>query len=407
MLFDDARYLTVSEVNAQARALLEEVHGDVCVTGEVSNFKNHASGHLYFTLKDAECQLRAVCFRSDASRLGFDLEDGMKVRTRGRLTIYAAYGQYQLVVYALERSGQGELEQAFRELKDRLAKEGLFDAARKRALPRYPRKIAVVTSPTGAAVRDIVSTLRRRWPALCVVLCPVRVQGEQAAEEIAAMLDSLARIDGLDLVILGRGGGSLEDLWAFNDERVARAIHRCSVPLVSAVGHETDFTIADFVADLRAATPTMAAEVAVPLLEEIRADLDHTVRRLRLFIEAKLRLAGGRVRELLRSYALGKIKARVEHAMQTHDLRMEGLLRRMTDVIRKKESKLLEVTARLRGLDARAILERGYALCSDHATGKVIRSATGAAAAGNVRVTFHDGDVLTVVKEKIHEQGRG
>jgi exodeoxyribonuclease VII large subunit len=407
MLFDDVRYLTVSEVNARARALLEETYADVWVTGEVSNFKSHTSGHLYFTLKDSESQLRAVCFRSDASRLGFAPEDGMKVQARGRLTIYEAYGQYQLVVYALERFGRGELERAFRELKDRLAKEGLFDAAHKRELPRYPERVAVVTSPTGAAVRDIVSTLQRRWPALSVVLCPVSVQGDRAAEEVAAMLDRLPEIGGLDLVIVGRGGGSLEDLWAFNDERVARAIYRCPIPVVSAVGHETDFTIADFVADVRAATPTMAAEVAVPNVDDVTADLDQKTRRLVLFMEAKLRLAGGRVRELLRSYALGKVKARVEHAMQTHDLRIESLLRRMIEALRAKKSALLELTTRLEGLDARSILERGYTLCSDQATGRVIRSASGAVAAGNVRVTFHDGDVLTVVKEKIHEQGRG
>jgi exodeoxyribonuclease VII large subunit len=405
-LFDDIRRLTVSEANAEARALLEEAYADVWVTGEVSNYKGHTSGHLYFTLKDSESQLRSVCFRSDARRLGFELEDGMQVHARGRLTIYEAYGQYQLVVNALERSGVGELERAFRELKERLAKEGLFDPAHKMRLPRYPAKVAVVTSPTGAAIHDILSTLERRWPALCVVLCPVSVQGERAPEEIVAMLGRLPEIDGLDLVILGRGGGSLEDLWAFNDERVARAIYTCPIPLVSAVGHETDFTIADFVADARAATPTMAAEMAVPHIDEVSADLDQKMRRFNLHMASMLRFYDGRVRELLRSYALGKIKARIEHAMQTHDLRIENLLRRMAEGIRARQAKLLELTARIAGLDARSILQRGYALCSDYETGTVVRTADGAVAAVNLRVTFHDGDVLSVVKEKIDEQHR-
>ena len=258
MLFDDVEYLTVSEVNNRVRALLDETFPDICVLGEVSNFKGHTSGHLYFTLKDSEAQLRAVCFRSDARRLDFEIEDGMQVLARGRLTVYEAYGQYQLVAYAVERAGAGALEAAFRRMKEKLLKEGLFDPDHKKPLPPFPKKIAVVTSPTGAAVRDIVSTLRRRWPAIEVLLCPVRVQGDQAVGEIVRALDALSTLDGVDLVIVGRGGGSLEDLWAFNEEPVARAIYRCPIPVVSAVGHETDFTIADFVADMRAATPTMA-----------------------------------------------------------------------------------------------------------------------------------------------------
>jgi len=404
MLFDDVEYLTVSEVNGQVRTLLEDTYRDVCVLGEVSNFKNHTSGHLYFTLKDSASQLRTVCFRREASRLGFDLEDGMKVQARGRLTLYEAYGQYQLVAYAIEPSGVGALEQAFRKLKEKLEGEGLFDPEHKKPLPAYPAKIAVVTSPTGAAVRDIVTTLTQRWPALSVLLCPVRVQGNQAAGEITRALDSIPQRGDIDLVILGRGGGSLEDLWAFNEEAVARAIHRCPIPVISGVGHETDFTIADFVADTRAATPTMAAQMAVPSVEDITMMLNQTIDRLIQFVSSKLEIRSSRLQELVRSYALLRVKSRIEHAMQTHDLHMERLSRRMLERVRIDKARLAEMTTRLEGLDARAILERGYSLCSEPDTGKIVRSADRAAKAGSLQVTFHDGEVLTEVKETIHER---
>jgi exodeoxyribonuclease VII large subunit len=407
MLFDDVRYFTVSEVNAQVRTLLEETYPDVCVLGEVSNFKSHTSGHLYFTLKDSESQLRAVCFRRDASRIGFDLEDGMKVLARGRLTVYEGYGQYQMVAHAIEAYGTGELELAFRKLKERLDKEGLFDPEHKRSLPVYPKRIAVVTSPTGAAIRDIISTLRRRWPALDVLLCPVRVQGEQAAAEIAHALELLPKVDDVDLIIVGRGGGSLEDLWAFNEEPVARAIYECPIPIISAVGHETDFTIADFVADARAATPTMAAEMAVPLGDDVLAGIDQNMNRLMLQVNSRLNIHKGRLRELVRSYALGRVRSQIEHAMQRHDMKMERLRDRVVEVIRDRRGRLAETLARLDGLDARAILERGYTLCSDYKTGRIIRSASGAFEARSVQITFHDGDVLTEVKEKIHERRQG
>jgi exodeoxyribonuclease VII large subunit len=323
------------------------------------------------------------------------------------LTVYEPYGQYQLVAYAIQQSGAGELEAAFRKMKEKLLKEGLFDADQKKTLPRFPRRIAVVTSPTGAAIRDILSTLRRRWPALEVVLCPVRVQGDQAAGEIVRALETLARVDDIDTVIVGRGGGSLEDLWAFNEEAVARAMYRCPLPIVSAVGHETDFTIADFVADVRAATPTMAAELAVPLAEEVMTKVGRNLTRLAQSMAGRIETRLARLQELLRSYALGKVRGRIEHAMQTHDLRMEALRRRVFEIIRTKGAKLAETIARLEGLDTRAILQRGFTLCSDEESGRMLRSAVHAAATENVRITFHDGDVLTRVKEKRHERRQG
>ncbi|MEJ2721105.1 MAG: exodeoxyribonuclease VII large subunit [bacterium] len=399
MPHDERSYYTVSEINAEIREIIEGAHADVTVLGEISNFKRHTSGHLYFTLKDANAQLRTVCFRGNASAIKFDIEDGLQVLASGRLTLYEPYGQYQLVAYTLQPAGVGELELAFRQLRERLEREGLFDPEHKRPLPEYPFRIAVVTSPTGAAVRDIITTLRRRWPPAEILLYPVAVQGEQAAPQIVRALELLPGVDGLDVIIVGRGGGSLEDLWAFNEEIVARAIYDCPVPVVSAVGHETDFTISDFVADARAATPTMAAEIAVPEVQGVLAVLDERANRLVRFADGLFRLRRSRLDELLRSYALGRVKGQVEHYMQSLDFKLETLHRVTGDGIRSRRNSFSTLMTRLDGLDAKKVLLRGYTICSEAATGRVIRSAGGAVEAGNVRITFSDGRVDAEVKK--------
>ncbi|HET6349409.1 MAG TPA: exodeoxyribonuclease VII large subunit, partial [Candidatus Krumholzibacteria bacterium] len=264
MSFVEERIFSVAEINALVREMLEGEFPALAIAGEISNLRVPASGHVYFRLKDASAQIAAVCFRGDARRLDVELEDGAQVVARGNLTLYDAQGSYQLVARSIEPAGRGDLERQLRLLMARLREEGLFDVEHKRALPRYPARIAVITSPTGAAVRDILSTLRRRFPCVEVLMVPVQVQGEVAPAQIIAALDAVSEREDVDVVIVGRGGGSIEDLWAFNDEGVARAIHRCTVPVISGVGHETDVTVADFVADVRAATPTMAAELAVP-----------------------------------------------------------------------------------------------------------------------------------------------
>jgi len=337
---DDRRHLTVSELNGLVRTLVEENFPEVSVLGEVSNLKRHSSGHVYFTLKDSEAQIRAVLFRSAAERVGFALEDGLQVVATGRLTIYEAYGTYQVVVQTLEKAGVGALELALRRLMERLEKEGLFDAARKKRLPSYPFRIAVVTSPTGAAVRDIISTLRRRWPPVEILLYPVAVQGSQAAPDIVRALSLLRTVPDLDLIILGRGGGSLEDLWAFNEEAVARAIYSCPVPIVSAVGHETDFTIADFVADVRAATPTMAAEIAVPRLDDLLRRMDEMEKRLIQSTRMGFELRKTRLGELVRSYALGRVRGRVETAIQAADYAAERLRRTVETILVARSNRL-------------------------------------------------------------------
>jgi exodeoxyribonuclease VII large subunit len=257
------RVLTVSELTRAVKDTLEGRFGGFWVEGEVSNLRMHTSGHVYFTLKDEEAQVRAVLFRSRVRRLRFEPADGLSVLAFGRLDVYAVRGEYQLVCEVLEPKGLGALQLAFEQLKARLAAEGLFDPARKRPLPALPRRVGLVTSPTGAAVRDFLRVVTRRFAGLQVLVSPVRVQGDTAAGEIAAALRTLNRLGGLDVIVLARGGGSLEDLWAFNEEQVARAIAASKIPVVSAVGHETDVTIADFVADLRAPTPSAAAELVV------------------------------------------------------------------------------------------------------------------------------------------------
>ncbi|MBN1827865.1 MAG: exodeoxyribonuclease VII large subunit [Deltaproteobacteria bacterium] len=274
------KILTVTELTANIKVLLETSFGILWVAGEVSNLRRPASGHSYFTLKDADSQIRAVLFRQSALSVGFGIEDGMEVVCRGRLSLYHPRGEYQIVVDAIEPRGLGALQKAFEQLKEKLAKEGLFEAARKRPIPFLPRQIGVVTSPSGAAIRDILTITGRRFPSIDVLIAPVRVQGREAAPEIVEGLRLLNRVDDVDVIILARGGGSLEDLHPFNDERVARAIVSLRIPVISAVGHEIDFTIADFAADLRAPTPSAAAELAVPNSKELAERLESMKRRV-------------------------------------------------------------------------------------------------------------------------------
>ena len=265
---------SVSELTQRLKGLLETQFPDVWVAGEISNLRPATSGHLYFTLKDSNAQLRAVCFRSQARYLKFKPRDGVSVIARGRLSVYEARGEYQLLVELLEPAGLGALQLAFEQLKAKLAAEGLFDTARKKPLPVLPRTVGIVTSPSGAVIRDILRVLRRRYRNMNALLYPVRVQGEGAAQEIVQAIEHLNRRGGVDVMILARGGGSLEDLWAFNEEDVARAIAASRIPIISGVGHESDFTIADFVADLRAPTPSAAAELVVHRKQDFQAELE-------------------------------------------------------------------------------------------------------------------------------------
>ena len=280
---DDPHVWSVYDLTARIKDSLESGFRSVWVGGEISNFSRPQSGHCYFTLKDDRAQIRAVVWRTAASRLKFDLHDGLEVICQGDLEVYAPRGTYQLVARKIEPRGIGALELALRKLKARLEAEGLFDPRRKRPLPKFPRRVAFVTSPTGAAIRDFLEVLRRRWKGVDVLVVPTRVQGEGAAREIAAAIELVNRLsDSVDCLVVGRGGGSLEDLWAFNEEPVVRAIHASRIPVVSAVGHEIDIALADLVADVRALTPSEAAELVVPAAEEITAALGGQQKRLLL-----------------------------------------------------------------------------------------------------------------------------
>jgi len=291
---------TVGLLTRRITAALEAEFPDVWVVGEISNFNRHTSGHVFFTLKDDQAAIRCVLWKSAAGRLSPDIGDGVEVEVRGHVGVFEKQGNYQVYVSSVRPRGLGPLEVAFRKLKERLEKEGLFAAAHKRPLPRFPRRVGIVTSPTGAAIRDIINVMTRRWPAIEIVIAPARVQGEGAAAEIARGIRNLNSLGGIDVLIVGRGGGSLEDLWPFNEESVARAIYASGVPIISAVGHETDFSISDFVADLRAATPSAAAEIVVPDRQEISASVGTAASRLARNVRYQL----GRLKDQLSLYEM-------------------------------------------------------------------------------------------------------
>ena len=366
---------TVTALNAYLRELLEtdEVLQDLWVRGEISNFSQPRSGHLYFTLKDSESAMRCVMWKPSAMRLRFTPTDGMLVEAHGAMSIYPAQGQVQLYVDALRPAGEGALYQEFQRLRAQLEAEGLFDPSRKRPLPRLPKHIGVVTSATGAALHDILQTLNRRLPTLRVTVAPTSVQGVEAPAGIIAALKRLNSLPDLDLIILARGGGSIEDLWAFNDEGVARAIFASRYPVISGVGHETDFTIADFVADLRAPTPTGAAELATPITkEELRAALQGAEAQLTELInrqlddlkqalqlaQSELRRSSPRLRILNNIQRLDELQGRLERAIQQQ--------------LQRKQTNLANASDRLASLNPQAVLKRGYAIITDQATGQII-----------------------------------
>ena len=326
------RAFTVSELTERVQGVLETDFFDVCVEGEVSNLRFAPSGHWYFSLKDDHAQLRAVVWKTATRLIRFRPKDGMKVVVRGGLRIYAPRGEYQLSVEVLEPLGKGSLQQAFEELKEKLEKEGLFDPARKRPLPRLPRCVGVVTSPTGAVIQDIVRVVSRRYANLEILIYPARVQGEEAAAEIVQGIRALNRLKGLDVIIVARGGGSLEDLWPFNEERVARALAASKVPTISAVGHETDYTIADFVADLRAPTPSAAAEHVIQAKHEIGAGIDALSRRQHAAMSLRLTRIRSRVASLASHRVFEAERGRLRNQAQ----RVDELLRRGETGLRRR-----------------------------------------------------------------------
>ena len=394
---------TVSELTREIKDQLESHYPDVWVTGEISNCRPARSGHVYLTLKDDQSQISAVIWRSTAARLKFDLADGLEVVARGGVEVYLPRGQYQLVIKQLTPKGVGALELAFRQLQERLSTEGLFDAERKQPIPRFPRRIALVTSPTGAAVRDMLQVITRRWPAVEIVLLPVRVQGAGAAEEIARAIEAVPALPRVDVVIAGRGGGSLEDLWAFNEEIVARAIAECPIPLVSAVGHEIDVSIADLVADVRALTPSEAGELVVPHRDEFVASLAAVRTRL----TGALQQRAQRARGLLAGLASRPVLVRPHGRIRELAGRVDELQRRIDHAVRattrSNRDRLGTAAAALQALSPLEVLGRGYSVT--HTTdGDVVRNTGQLEIGTRISTTLADGRVTSRV-ETIEETG--
>jgi exodeoxyribonuclease VII large subunit len=391
-------YLTVSELNELVKGTLDSQLDALWVVGEISNFRVPPSGHCYFTLKDDKCQIAAVMFRRQGAGLSFVPENGMEVLCFGRMSLYTVRGDLQLYVESMEPRGQGALFLAFEQLKKKLAEEGLFEPARKRELPFLPASIGIVTSDKGAALQDMLRIVGDRFPDRRVVIRPVKVQGEGAAEEIAAGIAELARWGDVDVMIVGRGGGSLEDLWAFNEEIVARAIFESPVPVISAVGHEIDFTIADFVADERAPTPTAAAEMVVPRKAELAQRLEGLEELLVRSMRSKLETAEESWRGLVKR--LTDPGRRLRENQQRLDELSVDLLRRFEERLRRLKDNLAQAAGRLAALSPLAVLERGYSIAHKLPDEIIVKEAATLAIGDRLRLTFAKGKAIARVEGK-------
>ncbi|MBT1071448.1 exodeoxyribonuclease VII large subunit [Pelotalea chapellei] len=443
-IFSEKTILTVTRLTALLRGVLEENFDHVWVQGEISNLSLPSSGHIYFSLKDSDAQLRCVVFKGAAKNIKFRPADGMALIVRGRISVYDQRGDYQLICDYLEPAGIGALQLAFVQLKDKLSKEGLFNEKRKRPLPPFPRKLGVITSPTGAAVHDILNVLKRRFSSLEILIYPVRVQGEGAGLEIARALEEMNRLNLVDVLIVGRGGGSLEDLWAFNEETLARAVYRSKIPVISAVGHETDWTICDFVADLRAPTPSAAAELVIASAEEFRLQVDAFSHRLQRAMQARLSVLDSRITSLRRllydpSGTIGHLSQRVDDlserlylALQTSTARRrelfnhcEGVLmhhspagqvnhlrnslqllanraeRHMVQHLENYKQKFSVSVAQLEVLSPLCTLTRGYSIATLMADDSVVTDAARLTEGDRLRLTFNFGGAVCIVEEVV------
>jgi exodeoxyribonuclease VII large subunit len=371
----ETQIYSVSEVNRAVKLLLEDAFPLIWVEGEVSNFKAHYSGHYYFSLKDENAQISAVIWKSRLYNIPYDIEDGMLIRAFGNIRVYEKTGRYQLDIMRIEPAGVGKLQQEFEKLKQKLSAEGLFDSSYKKPLPQFPDSIGVVTSSTGAAVRDIINVLNRRAPNVEIIVRSAQVQGQSAAKDIAEAIKEFNRFKKVDLLIVGRGGGSLEDLWPFNEEVVARAIFNSKIPVISAVGHEIDFTIADFVADLRAPTPSAAAEMAVPDYSEVQKDIQYKQSRMYTLLVNQINYYRERVLSLQKSYGLNRPVDYIrQYAMQVDDLNI-NLQRQIKLLLQRKREQANQLALRLKGLNHKSILARGYSISFiDNKAVKSIRS---------------------------------
>ncbi|MFP4588509.1 MAG: exodeoxyribonuclease VII large subunit [Candidatus Acetothermia bacterium] len=396
---------SVSQLNREARNLLEANFSAVWVEGELSNLSRSSSSHLYFTVKDEDSELDAVMFAGDNCRLEFEPEDGQAVLARGNLTIYERRGRYQLKVTRMKQAGKGRLQIKFEELKQALREEGLFDEEHKQSLPEFPSRIGLVTSAEGAAVQDMVSVIKDRFPPARLFLFPVRVQGEEAASEIAQAIDAANRFadeEGLDLLLVGRGGGSLEDLWPFNEELVARAIFRSELPVISAVGHEVDFSISDFVADLRVPTPTAAGKEAVPDGRALVDRVEEIAKRMLRIQVRRIDLAQDRLERACRSYAFKRPFRMLEDYFQQLDQSTEDLLRTVRTSFVEANRRYQDLVNRLELVNPASILERGYSITLFD--GEPVTDAESLSSGQSIRSRLHRGAIVSLVEEVISDE---
>lgn len=388
----ERKIYTVSQITRLVRFTLEDMFSSVWIEGEIGDFTHHSSGHMYFNLKDGEASLQCVMFKRDNARMRFKAEAGLKVLVHGRLSIYVPRGQYQLVVDSMEPKGLGQLQLAFEQLKAKLFKEGLFDEARKRPLPFLPLSIGIITSASGAVIRDMMHVWERRFPKVHIVLVPVQVQGPSAAPEIVQALADLNAFGGVDVIVVARGGGSLEDLWAFNEEIVARAVAASQIPVVSAVGHEVDYTICDFVADRRAPTPSAAAEILLPPLEELEASLKDTGARLARILKREVDDRREKLEALKNYRVFLRPQTLVEDLLQTVDdlaKELETAARRNVEEI---GNEVRFLNGKLETLSPQKCLERGYSIVFDAATASIIKSTRQLDRSRSIRVRLADGE---------------
>jgi len=390
---------TVSELTKYIRQIIENSFPAVWVEGEISNFTYHTSGHMYFSLKDAGSVVPCAMFKRSNERLKFKLKDGLKVIAFGKISVYEPRGSYQFIIEEMEPKGIGALQLQFQQLKEKLHKEGLFDQAHKVAIPNLPTRIGIVTSPTGAAIRDILNIARRRFSNIEIIIYPVRVQGEGSKDEIAAAIRDFNKLDNIDVMIVGRGGGSLEDLWAFNEEVVARAIYDSDIPVISAVGHEIDFTIADFVADLRAPTPSAAAELVIPRKEDLVNSIDTNTTRLKNALVNILDTMAQRLARLRDSYALKQPLKMVEQYEQMIDDLRKDMAIRIDHLVKMRAENFNLLAQKLEALSPLSILNRGYSISARLADGKIIKAVGDIAVGDKVETKLGKGRFISKVEE--------
>ena len=393
--------ITVSQLNAYVKSLIENDPriAIVNVSGEISNFKNHfSSGHWYFTLKDANASIRCVMFRSSASKVRFRVEDGLAVVLKGRVSVYEKDGQYQFYAEEMHPLGEGDLALQFKQVKEKLEQEGLFDTDSKRTLPKFPKRIAVITSDTGAAVRDILNITSTRYPSCEIVMCPVLVQGDNAARDMIATLDRVYKLDDIDTIIIGRGGGSAEDLHCFNDEMLARKIYESPFPVISAVGHETDFTICDFVADVRASTPSHAAELAVPDCHELKKRVDVISSLLKSTALRKYDIYNSKLQALSLKVSPDSLERIVENKQLDVDRLSDKMANQMKFSLQNSVNKAMNLAARIDALSPLKVMARGFSTVTKN--GEYVTSTDKINAGDNITVKFNDGDINCLVTDK-------